>query len=893
MPKTIGQYELLRELGRGGMGVVYLARDSRLGRRVAVKLLQADNPELTARFIVEAQATAQCEHENIVVIYEVGEHQGAPFMVLEYLQGQTLASLVEKSGPLQWSRAAEIMVAVSRALVRAHSLGIVHRDLKPENIFLTESGQVKVLDFGIAKVLREEARGVEGIPAVAGQVRATGMAGTLAYMSPEQWGLAGAVDHRADIWAVGMILFEVLTGQNPLLADLDRFQERVTRLDWPMPLVQTGRPDLANEFAAIVDRCLMKRADDRFASAEELLKALEPWLPGAFRAFGNFDRGPYTGLRAFQEEDAACFFGRNSEIAAMVARVFDYPMLAVVGPSGSGKSSLIRAGVLPALRSSGTSWQMLVVRPGPQPMVALATMLHSLSETFAQAGEALVDPMNLAIRLRLEPGYLGQVLRKLAQHISGKCLLFVDQFEELYTLCDSPEQRKAFTQCLAGAADDAVSPVRLMISVRSDFLGRLSEDNQFMSEISRGLFFLGTPGREPLRQALVQPAEMVGYRFESEQIVEEMVSKLESTPGALPLLQFTAFQLWERRDAGRKLLTRQSYEAIGGVSGALATHADQVLAKQSPEARMICRALFLQLVTPERTRAVRELDDLYELVTDRTVLRQVLDDLVQSRLLVLNTGGGNGRATIEIVHESLIGAWLTLRRWLEESHEDGMFLEQLRAAARQWVNKNKDSGLLWTGEMAEELFGFRKRYKGELADTVKAFADAVQSAALRRVRVKKLLTLAGVGTLLGLLAAAAVALVVISQARKQAEQNETVARQAEVQAQQRLLALQEKERARQLEEAKRKEAETEVAKANTTIDETKDELAKRNAELEKTLLQADEQRLRAEAAKRDAELKEQQARAAEDRAKALLQREQERAERLAKQLGSPVVEVLK
>ncbi|HET9931608.1 MAG TPA: serine/threonine-protein kinase, partial [Polyangiaceae bacterium] len=152
----IGQYEIIRELGRGGMGVVYLARDERLGRKVAIKVLQVHEPELTRRFVSEARTTALCSHENIVVIHDVGEFEGSPFMVLEYLEGQTLAALLKKSGPLAPSRAVELVAFVVRALVTAHQQGIVHRDLKPENIFITDSGTVKVLDFGIAKVLNTE-----------------------------------------------------------------------------------------------------------------------------------------------------------------------------------------------------------------------------------------------------------------------------------------------------------------------------------------------------------------------------------------------------------------------------------------------------------------------------------------------------------------------------------------------------------------------------------------------------------------------------------------------------------------------------------------------------------------------------------------------------------------
>ncbi len=156
----IHQYELIRQLGSGGMGTVFLARDTRLGRRVAIKFLHATAPEITRRFILEARATARCSHENIVVIHEVGEFQGTPFMVLEYLQGQPLHKAVGGQR-LPATRAVELMVPVVRALVAAHEQGIVHRDLKPDNILVTESGTLKVLDFGIAKVLQASERTAE------------------------------------------------------------------------------------------------------------------------------------------------------------------------------------------------------------------------------------------------------------------------------------------------------------------------------------------------------------------------------------------------------------------------------------------------------------------------------------------------------------------------------------------------------------------------------------------------------------------------------------------------------------------------------------------------------------------------------------------------------------
>ncbi|ACY15977.1 serine/threonine protein kinase [Haliangium ochraceum DSM 14365] len=241
----IGQYEFIRSLGRGGMGEVFLARDLRLGRRVAIKRLSTPNDELARRFLREARTTAQCVHENIVVIHEVGEVAeaasadgwGEPYMVLEYIEGQTLrqwlrerASTAGEHAPVPPSRALELMLPVIRALAYAHERGIIHRDLKPENVMLTRAGTIKVLDFGIAKVLRasvlgdadDETGGPDGVvDAISGRVsgplvtRSSGLIGTLPYMSPEQMNV-GVIDHRSDLWTVGIMLFELVTGRHPV-----------------------------------------------------------------------------------------------------------------------------------------------------------------------------------------------------------------------------------------------------------------------------------------------------------------------------------------------------------------------------------------------------------------------------------------------------------------------------------------------------------------------------------------------------------------------------------------------------------------------------------------------------------------------------------------------------
>ncbi len=910
----IHHYELIRELGSGGMGTVFLARDMRLGRRVAIKFLHSNDPDMTKRFVLEARATARCSHENIVIIYEVGEYGGSPFMVLEYLQGQPLTKLISEGRRLPPARAVELMVPVVRALACAHEQNIVHRDLKPDNILVTESGTIKVLDFGIAKVLQgDEPAGeltgevrapslpVEGLGEdISNLTRRGAIMGTLAFMSPEQWGIGVSIDHRTDIWAVGIMLFRMIYGKHPLHPLRGEQLMCTGFVDEPMPRLREKVPDIPQELADVVDRCLLKHKDQRFPDALSLLRALEPFLPGRYTRELRIDESPYAGLSSFQETDADRFFGRSHEISALVTRIRDRPLMGVVGPSGAGKSSFVRAGLVPALKRSGERWETLVIRPGRNPMAALVSIVAPLVGSSTTISDDIQEQQKLVERLVSEPGYVGTVLRSRARRERRHILLFVDQFEELYTLVPDVNVRMAFTACLSAIADDATSPMRVVLSIRSDFLDRVSEDQRFMTELGQGLFFLASPSTDGLRDALVQPAEMAGYSFESEEMISHMLEHLEATQGALPLLQFAATKLWEGRDSSRKLLTVDSYNAIGGIAGALASHADSVLAELSSQARALARAVFLRLVTPERTRAIVSIDELHELSKDGAEIQRLVAQLVQARLLVVQTGSGASGASVEIVHESLVHTWPTLKRWLDEGQEDSVFLEQLRNAARQWQIKGQDSGLLWRGEMVEEARRFQRRYRGELPKQQRAFLDAVFSQEAKASRLKRVLYIGGASFLTLLLAAAMVALVVIRRSQQEAEalrfvaeRQAEVAQKAEAEARKRLAEVQAKELERQ-------QAAEEAAAANVQVDRTNEELQVKNEELLSALEKAELQRRRARYAQWRAQVNESAARKAQDRAvrsarqlEELLRREQDRASRLQSQLGSPVIEELK
>jgi serine/threonine protein kinase len=916
----INQYELIRELGRGGMGTVYLARDTRLARRVAIKLLHSSQASLTERFLVEARATAQCSHEHIVVIHEVNEHRGQPFMVLEYLKGRPLSELVAM-GPMSPSRAVELIVPVVRALVCAHALDIVHRDLKPDNVFVTESGNIKVLDFGIAKVLmpqelREAVEAPEALDLrfdtqVNPLTSAGVLVGTLPYMSPEQWDADEEIDHRADLWAVGLMLYEMLAGRHPLAPLTREKLMRIGLLDEPMPSVRAAAPEVANvpdALARVVDHCLAKRKQERVASAQALLDALEPLLPGRYGRKLDAGESPYPGLIAFQESDADRFFGRSRDIAGVLARLRSQPLLCVAGPSGVGKSSFVRAGVLPALKGSDEPWETYVIRPGRQPLAALATMLQPLRLTEpGTTADPAVEHRDLAERLAREPGHLGTVLRHRARARGRSILLVIDQLEELYTLVPDAEQRAAFTACLTGVADDATTPLRVITSIRSDFLDRVVEDPHFMAEVTANLVFLPPPDRAGLQEALTQPAELVGYRFENREMIEHMLDTLESTPGALPLLQFAATRLWETRDTGKRLLTASSYESIGGIVGALASHADAVVTSLPVGEQALARAVFQRLVTPERTRAITSIQELRAFAPEPGKIQHLIDRLVGARLLVVQTGDEAEGATVEIVHESLIHSWPLLRRWLDEHEEDAAFLEQLRTVAKQWAARKRPPGLLWRGETLEEARRWHRRYQGPLSPLQREYLQVAFALADRAARVKRLVIAGIMGFLLLLVAASTVALVRIRRAEKSAQQQASAARAAALQVSEQLELVQAKEREKAAAMARKDAAEAEANRAYEEVNLKQVALAQANERLRAALAAAETARARAEnesvrarqalsqaeQAKAHAEDESARARlatAAERRAKAdlerLLQRERERAERLERKLGT-------
>jgi serine/threonine protein kinase/WD40 repeat protein len=752
----LGPYEVVAPLGSGGMGEVYRARDPRLGREVAIKLITTEgepSPDRLRRFETEARAAAQLSHPNVVTVFDVGTHDGQPYLVLELLEGETLRETL-RSGVPALRQAVTWALEVSRGLAAAHERGIVHRDLKPENVFLTSDGRVKVLDFGLAKlhetlvsdeVDRESPTATKGTsPGV--------LLGTIGYMSPEQ--VKGETpDARTDVFALGTVLYELVTGRKAfgegtapeVLASILR--------DEPPPLesVQHGVPASVE---TVVRRCLAKRPADRFSSGRAVEAALETVLVGLEASRVSLTRpveprGPYPGLSSFTEADAGRFFGREAEVESLWAKLRQRKLLALIGPSGAGKTSFVRAGLV-ASRPSG--WGTIVATPGSAPM-------RSLAQALVEVLPSDTDTVKQLLAFD-DPDVAFSTVRKWRES-HPEAVLVVDQFEELFTL-NPPETHERFAELLGRFAGDG--DVHVLLSMRDDFLIRCHEQ-QPLESVFQNLTPILSLGGEGLRRALTEPAKREGFAFEDEALVLEMLESVQEARGALPLLAFAVARLWEKRDRERKLLTRKAYEEIGGVAGALAQHAEQTLERIGLEREPIVRALFRNLVTAQWTRAVADREELLSVLPERAAGVQVLDQLIDARLLTsyeatehewgVADGSPSSRGAqtgpsdegsaaslrtvhrIEIVHESLLKAWPRLVRWQAQDEEGAVLRDQLRQAARLWEEKNRPDDLLWTGTSEREFELWRDRYPGKLTALENDFARAMTAHAQRRRRRRR------------------------------------------------------------------------------------------------------------------------------------------------------------
>ena len=447
---------------------------------------------------------------------------------------------------------------------------------------------------------------------------------------------------------------------------------------------------------------------------------------------------PYPGLSPFEEADADRFFGREVEVEVLWGKIRRQTLLAVIGPSGVGKTSLLRAGLIPH-RPPG--WAALACTPGEHPFVALGQDLAKVLAADSEAMAELLGGVSDAVRGEEPDGLVSALSRWRRGH--AEALLVVDQFEELFTL-NVPEVQARFARLLGRAVDE--SGLRVVLGLRDDFFMRCGE-HPALAPVFDTVTPLLPPTPEGLKRALREPPARHGVRFEDESLIEEMTAAVSVERGALPLLAFAASRLWEERDRERRLLTREAYERIGGMAGALAQHAEATMQRLGPEREPIVRELFRNLVTAEGTRASRARVDLLSVFVDGSAAaEEVLDALVASRLLTAydaperGFAGAtpevpvSGRQRIEIVHESLLTHWPRLVRWRTQDADGAQLRDQLRLAASIWNERGRRPDLLWTGASYADYLAWRGHYRGHLSSLEEAFVQSLTGHANRRRR---------------------------------------------------------------------------------------------------------------------------------------------------------------
>jgi hypothetical protein len=682
------RYEIKRPLGRGGMGEVWLAYDLRLRVDVALKALlpRGARPEWLHG---EIRAAREVVSPNVCRVFDLVEADGRELLSMEFVDGISLRQLLDERSPLDFFQAQEIAAQFLAGLEAIHAAGLVHRDFKPENVMLTRTGRVVVMDFGLARALDVEPQTV---------------AGTRPYMAQEQF-LGRPVDRRSDVFAVSVVLAEMLESAGV------RDPESRQRL-WAA--VRDDPPRLTDApWSAVLRRGLARDPDERYESAAAMARALEE----VRRRTGiTEEKSPYPGLGSFTEADAGNFFGREAEVAEIWKCLSGPPrLLGVIGPSGAGKSSLMRAGVM-AARPEG--WRAVTMTPGPRPFASLASALAPVVSGDVDAIAALARLDEPEVAARLFAGW--------RKRCSG-ALLVIDQFEELFTL--SPPETQARFASIVGRLP-IESDVHVVLSMRDDFHIRCGE-HEALAPVFAQLVPLQPLTGDALRRALVQPALNNGYRFEGEELVEEIVTQIAGERAALPLGAFAMARLWERRDRQNGTLTRTAYREIGAVGGALAQHAEATLGEIGVERIGIVREIFRNLVTSQGTRASRSRTELESIFPDGD--GGVIDALVNARLL---TAYEEGR--IEVVHESLLAAWPRLVQWQAQDADGLVMREHLRQASELWEECGHSEEMVWSGNAYREYEVWRARYPGALSAREEEYARAMESSARRSGRRKRL-----------------------------------------------------------------------------------------------------------------------------------------------------------
>ncbi|MEA2143827.1 MAG: hypothetical protein QOI64_2257, partial [Solirubrobacteraceae bacterium] len=493
-----------------------------------------------------------------------------------------------------------------------------------------------------------------------------------------------------------------------------------------------ARREAERRVGAVAGRTAAGRAELRSMEAELTGDVVELQETRERVALHSFDAPmvcPFKGLASFDVADAEYFFGREKLVAELVARLVGAQLLGIVGPSGSGKSSVMRAGLLPALASGvlpgSDGWQQVLIRPGEHP-------LRELTDAMAAVGAR------------------------------ERVVVAIDQFEETFTTCESEDERVAFIAELSRLAGEPDGRCVVTIALRADFYGRCAAYPELAAPLASNHVLVRAMARDELGRAIELPARRVGLHVDRD-LVDALVADVKDEPGALPLLSTALLELWQRRDGRR--LRYADYERTGGVRGAVARLAEDAFGDLDADQQVVARGVLMRLAGEgaaggvERRRVL-----LAELDTeDSEAVASVVALLVDRRLLTASVG------SVELAHEALLREWPRLRDWIEADREGLRIHRNLSAAAQEWEQLRRDEGALYRGARLTEAIEWEEGRRPRLNEIERAFLAASAAAQQReRVTRRRRIALAFGSLTVALLAISVVAVVSVIQGRRTA-----------------------------------------------------------------------------------------------------------------------------
>jgi DNA-binding SARP family transcriptional activator/WD40 repeat protein len=643
-PTAVRGYELRELVATDGTSQTYRAYQRSIGREVSVRILGpeiADDPHFIATFLADAQLVAELEHPHVALVFDTWREPGRAFQVSRWLAGGTLRDALS-SQQFGLGAAVRLLDQVGDALGYAHRRGVVHGHVTSDSVLLDETGNAYLADFVVG---RDDPEATNG----------------------------------RDVAEFVALAHQLVCGREP--AEVDGVSQ-----------VDAGDADVSGAVVDVFERAFR----GLLTRPEEFMRALRQAvgvdvvptaaaMPPLVEA-----RNPYKGLRAFNENDADDFHGRDELVDRLVDELARHRLVAVIGPSGSGKSSVVKAGLAARLHARTTGPLQLVTEmfPGAFPFEELEAALLRVG----------VDRDSVIADLLGDRRGLMRIVKQVLPGDDAELVLVIDQFEELFSAVGDEQVRSLFLDSLTTAVSEPRSRFRVVVTMRADFFDRPLGYPEFGALVEAGLVPVSMPDDDGLAAAIARPARAVGVELE-DGLVPQILRDIADQPGGLPLMQYALTELFDARESNR--LTLAGYQRTGGVFGALGRRAEALYAGLDPAGQHAIRQAFLRLVTVEEgaddlRRRVRRVE-LTAADIDDQALANAINLFGAHRLLTFDLDPVTRGPTVEVAHEALLREWERLRGWIDAERDDLVIRRRLDLAMAEWQESGDDPSFLPTG----------------------------------------------------------------------------------------------------------------------------------------------------------------------------------------------------